>query len=63
METETTTWSQFHNGGEAILGQIIASEDKNKSKRAGLSEPQSEIRVGKLIIWVKSFEISSTRIG
>ena len=30
---------------------------RNKSKRAGLWESQSGIRVGKLTIWVRSFEI------
>ena len=41
-ETETTTWSEFPNGGKAIVEQILASEDRNKSKRAGLWELQSE---------------------
>ena len=36
METETTTCSEFPNGGEAIVEQILASEERNKSKRAGL---------------------------
>ena len=57
METETTTWSEFPNGGKAIAEQILASEEINKSKRAGLWESQSGIRVGKLTIWVRSFEI------
>ena len=33
METETIT-SEY--GGEAIVEQILASEERNKSKRAGL---------------------------
>ena len=57
METETTTWSEFPNGRKAIVEQILASEERNKSKRAGLWESQSGIRVGKLTIWVRSFEI------
>ena len=57
METETTTWSQFSNGGKAIAEQILVSEERNKSKRAGLWESQPGIRVGKLTIWVRSFEI------
>ena len=57
METETTTWSEFPNEGKAIVEQILASEEINKSKRAGLWESQSGIRVGKLTIWVRSFEI------
>ena len=43
---------------EAIVEQILASEEINKSKRAGLWESQSDIQVGKLIIWVRSFEIT-----
>ena len=43
--------------GKAIVEQILASEEINKPKRAGLWEPQSGIQVGKLIIWVRSFEI------
>ena len=35
IETETTT-SEFTNGGEAIIEQILVSEQRNKSKRAGL---------------------------
>ena len=56
METETTR-SKFPNGGKAIVEQVLASEEINKSKRAGLWEPQSGIQVGKLVIWVRSFEI------
>ena len=52
IETKTTTWSKFPYGGKAIAEQIIASEEINKSKRAGLWESQSGIQVGKLIIWV-----------
>ena len=33
METETTTWYEFPNGGKAIVEQIPASEERNKSKR------------------------------
>ena len=35
MDTETTT-SEFPNGGKAIIQQILASEEINKSKRAEL---------------------------
>ena len=34
METKTTTWSEFPIGGKAIVEQIPASEEINKSKRA-----------------------------
>ena len=57
METETETWSEFPNGGKAIVEEILASEERNKSKRAGQWESRSGIHVGKLTIWVGSFEI------
>ena len=57
METETTTWLEFPNGGKAIVEQILASEERIKSKTAGLWESQSGIQVGKLTIWVSSSEI------
>ena len=46
METETTTWSEFPNGGKAIVEEILVIEEINKSKRAGLWESQSGIQVG-----------------
>ena len=61
METETTTWSELPNGGKAIVEQILESEEKNKSKRAGLWESQSGIWVGKLTMWVRPFEIEKGR--
>ena len=36
METEIATLSEFPNGGKAIVEQIPASEERAKSKRAGL---------------------------
>ena len=41
----------------AIVEQILATEERNKSKRAGLRESQSGIRVGNLTFLVRSFEI------
>ena len=41
----------------SILEQVLASEEKNKSKRVGPWESQSRIWVGKLTVWVRSFEI------
>ena len=32
METETTTRSEFPNGGKGLVEQIPASDEKNKSK-------------------------------
>ena len=60
METETTTWWEFPNGGKAIVEQILASEEINKSKRAGLWQSQPGIQVGKLTIWIRSFEIEKS---
>ena len=59
VETETTTGSEFPNRGKAIVEQILASEDKNKSKRVGLRESQPRIQVRKLTIWARSFEIKT----
>ena len=36
MEIEGTTLSEFPNGGTSIVEQILVSEERNKSKRAGL---------------------------
>ena len=36
METDTTTRSEFPNGGKDIVEQILASEERKKSKRAKL---------------------------
>ena len=59
MEMETTTWSDFLNGEKVIVEQIPASEERYKSKRAGLWESESGIRVGKLTIWVRPFKIET----
>ena len=32
MESETATWSEFLNGGKAIVEQILAPEEKNNPK-------------------------------
>ena len=50
METETTTQSEFPNGGKAIVEQLLVSEERNKSKRAVLRELQSGISLGKSTI-------------
>ena len=55
-KTETATWSEFSNGGKVIVKQILASEERNTSKRIALWELESGIRVWKLTILVKSFE-------
>ena len=61
METEKTTWSEFANGGKAIVEEILASEKRNKSKRPGLWESQSGIQVGNQTIWVRPFEIKKLK--
>ena len=55
METETTAWSEFPNGGKTIVEQTAVSEERKKFKRAGMWE--SGIWVGNLTIWIRSFEI------
>ena len=57
IETQRTTLPEFSNGGKATIEQILASEVRKKSKRAGLWDSPSGIGVGKLTIWVRSFEI------
>ena len=73
METEVKTWSGFSNGGRAIVEQILASEERKKSKRAGLWEsvwdPSRKVNHLSKVIWdtkiITEFtrSISSTRIG
>ena len=33
METETTTWSEFPNGGKAVVEQILESEERNPKEQ------------------------------
>ena len=54
MKTKTQTWSEFSNRGKAIVEQILASEEKNPIDQD--CENHSLIWVGKLKIWVRSFE-------
>ena len=44
---------EFPSGEKAIVEQILASEDINKSSGAGLWESQSGIWLGKLTIWAR----------
>ena len=50
METETTAWLKFPNGGKSTVEQILASEEINKAKRAVLWVSRSWIQVEKLNI-------------
>ena len=73
METETLTWSEFHNGGKAAAEKIIVSKERNKSKRARLKitviDPDRKVNYLCKFVWdrkiTKEFtkSISSTRIG
>ena len=56
METETARWSEFPNVGKTFVEQILWPEERKKSKRAGLWESQSGSCIGKLTIWVRSYE-------
>ena len=47
IETESIASSEFSNKGKAIVEQILALEERNKSKIAGLKEFQSGIQVCK----------------
>ena len=58
METETKL-SEFPNEGKVIAEQVLDSEEINKSKGVGQSgiAVRSVIRVGKLTIRIRSFEM------
>ena len=65
METEATTWLEFSNWGKAIVEQIPASEDRNKSKRVGLRVTVRDLsrKINHLskIIWEKKIIRKFTR--
>ena len=50
-------WKPLENHWKAIAEEILASQERKKSKRAGLWESQSGIQLGKLTIRVRSSEI------
>ena len=53
---------EFPSGGKSIVELILVSEDRNKSKRAGLWEWQSGIREGTFFYestWLKSIKNSN----
>ena len=54
VETKTTAGSEFPKWGKRSVEQILASTERN------ISESLSGIQVGKLTIWVKSFEIEKS---
>ena len=55
VETQTTAWSEFPNGGKAIVEQILALEKRSKSKRAQLwksvRDPSRKVNSPSKIIW------------
>ena len=74
METETTRWSTFSNGGKATVEQILASEEKRqiqKSRTVRVTVRSRSRKVNHLskVIWDRKIiaeftrSISSTRIG
>ena len=48
IETERTTWSEFLNREKDFVEKMPASEEVNKSKRIGLWESHTGIRLRKL---------------
>ena len=72
LETETI-WSEFPNGWKAIVEQMLASEEINKIKIAGLWvtiwDPVMKVNYLSEVIWDRkiitelTWSISSTRIG
>ena len=69
-ENWETTWSEFLNGGKAIVEQILASEERNKFKRALLWEsvwdPSRKVNQLSKVIWdITEFtrSISFIKIG
>ena len=68
-----TTWSEFPNGGKATAKQVVASEERNNLKKAGLWEsvwdPSRNVNHLSKFIWDRKIiteftrSISSTRIG
>ena len=75
METETTTWSEFPNGGKAIAEQTPASKKKkkkvqnSKTGRITVWDPSREVNHLSMVMWDRKIiteftsSISSTRIG
>ena len=61
-ETEATIWSELSNEARSAFQQILGSEDRNRSKKKGLWESNSEIWVGELFILVRSIQIEKLDI-
>ena len=67
MKTETTTWSEFQNGGKAIVKQILAPEEKKKSKTERLwevwtvSDPSRKVNNLSKVIWDRKIIAEFTR--
>ena len=56
IEIETARCSELPKRGKDIAKRILASKERNKSKRAGHWKSESGIHIVKLTIWVRSFD-------
>ena len=59
METEKTTWSEFPNGGKAIVEQILASQKKKEIKasrtvRVTVRNPRKKVNHQSKVSWDKN---------
>ena len=57
METETTAWLEFLNGGKAIIEEIMGSKKKKKIQKSRTVRVTVGIQVGKVTLWVRLFEV------
>ena len=54
METDTTTWLEFSNGGKAIAEQTLASEEKiqkSRTVKVTVKDPSRKVKHTSKIIW------------
>ena len=72
METETTTWSEFPDGGKTVVEQILASEERNPKEQdyeITVWDPSRKVNYLSKVIWdgkiITQFtrSISSTKIS
>ena len=59
IEIESTAWSEFANGIKATVKQMLGLEEINTSKKTGMWDSHSGIRVKTLTIWVRLFKIET----
>ena len=59
METDTTTWSEFPNGGRAIAAKILESKDKSiQMSRTSFQDPSKKVNHLNKVIKEKSVILS-----